>query len=479
METIGLDNCKGPLPRLRHFGPRTDTFVTSDSARTPHAPQGQMLLCGGSNDASQGKTILSELHGPHSVGLGIFGFFTTREANVLRLVCKEMKSAIAEAEWNDMDTLIKNVPKWTACFPKARSAYVNDLYDYGFDFSVEDHSLDVPEDHFRHFANVRKLCLKNMACSNKALRFLVNLREIECINNINITDEGLASLPNLHSYKLDGNFSDAAFANKDFRHIKKMDLKHCRRVSIDLVRKLTNLTSLDVPGTCISDDMLPNFRGIHTLRTSYANIFSFHNLSGIHTLEVPNCDITDESISFLSGIQNLDISGCQKIKGLTFVALRNIKTLKARDCRFKNNAIAHLAGIESLDISRCYFVNDKSFKHLVGIKHLIAEDTFIADDGFQFLRGIHTLNISNCKCISDKAFLHLQGIKTLIMMHASRRLTDKAFLNLAGIQHLCMDYTYAKRITGAHFSTMAGIKIISAYGCNNDVVSAALKLKRG
>lgn len=431
-----------------------------------------MQLCGGNGP----KTILSELQGPHSVGLGIFSFFSTSEANALRLVCKEMRTSVSLAEWNDSDTCIIHVPRWARCFPNARSALVDDLYDdLSMQFSEydKDSSDDIPDDHFALFGGLRKLRMMNMRSSNRALRFLGNLRELECINCTLITDSGLQTMTRIHSYRLEGNYTDAAFANTDLRQIRNFDVSGCH-VSPALISRCTNLNSLDVLGESLSDAHLPNFRGIHSLKTSYANISSFQHLRGIHTLSVPNCiSVTDESISHLSGIQNLDISFCKHVTGSSFGALKNIKSLKARGSALKDDAISFLSGIESLDISRCYYVTDKSFVHLVGIRHLIAEGTFISDAGFRWLRGIETLNISSCDNISDKAFFFLTGIKVLVMQHASKRLTDKAFLNLAGIHELHMDWSRGKRIKGLHFDVLKGIKIFSTWNCSDEVREAA------
>ena len=66
-------------------------------------------------DTTTSTTVLSTLAGAHSVGEGILGFFTTREANTLRLVCSEMREAVAGAAWYDAETRIKgNLASWRA-----------------------------------------------------------------------------------------------------------------------------------------------------------------------------------------------------------------------------------------------------------------------------------------------------------------------------------------------------------------------------
>jgi hypothetical protein len=72
------------------------------------------------------SSVLSELYGAHSVGEGIFGFITTADATPLRLLCREMREAIAVFPWWDEKTRIpaKRLPSWRAAFPAARAAVV-------------------------------------------------------------------------------------------------------------------------------------------------------------------------------------------------------------------------------------------------------------------------------------------------------------------------------------------------------------------
>ena len=81
-------------------------------------------------DTTTSTTVLSTLQGAHSVGEGILGYFTTAEAGALRLVCSEMREAVAGAAWFDMKTRIKgSLASWRACFPKARAANVSKRRD--------------------------------------------------------------------------------------------------------------------------------------------------------------------------------------------------------------------------------------------------------------------------------------------------------------------------------------------------------------
>jgi hypothetical protein len=66
----------------------------------------------------------------HSCSRGILGFFTTREACTLRLVCRELKEAVTAFPWLDDEMVVIKGPKttglrkWAACFPRARTVCI-------------------------------------------------------------------------------------------------------------------------------------------------------------------------------------------------------------------------------------------------------------------------------------------------------------------------------------------------------------------
>ena len=98
-------------------------------------------------DTTTSTTVLSTLAGALSVGEVILGFFTMEEANALRLVCSEMREAVAGAAWFDMKTRIAgSLATWRARFPKARAANVEkrrDLADGDFVHLKGVHMLDM------------------------------------------------------------------------------------------------------------------------------------------------------------------------------------------------------------------------------------------------------------------------------------------------------------------------------------------------
>ena len=77
-------------------------------------------------DRDCASTVFAVLAGAHSVSAGILGFFDTREARALRLVCAEIRAAIAVIPWEDMETRIwRNVGGWRRSIPRAAKANVS------------------------------------------------------------------------------------------------------------------------------------------------------------------------------------------------------------------------------------------------------------------------------------------------------------------------------------------------------------------
>jgi hypothetical protein len=102
-------------------------------------------------DRDYGSTVLSVLAGALSVGDGVFGFFDTREARALRLVCSEFREAVAVVPWADMRTRIRgNVGGWRRSFPRATKANIgrgrgrhNAIVDADFVHFEGIHTLDM------------------------------------------------------------------------------------------------------------------------------------------------------------------------------------------------------------------------------------------------------------------------------------------------------------------------------------------------
>ena len=71
-------------------------------------------------------SVLSHCYG------ALLPMFDTKEATVLRQLCREFKGTVAEFPWEDEKTVIRgSVAAWRACFSRARWANVREYSHFG------------------------------------------------------------------------------------------------------------------------------------------------------------------------------------------------------------------------------------------------------------------------------------------------------------------------------------------------------------
>ncbi len=99
----------------------------------------------GDSDPWSPDSVLSHCYG------ALLPMFTTKEATVLRKLCREFKSTVADFPWEDERTVIKgSVAAWRACFPRARWANVHGLL----------RRIPVMDADFAHFVGLRRLYMR-------------------------------------------------------------------------------------------------------------------------------------------------------------------------------------------------------------------------------------------------------------------------------------------------------------------------------
>ena len=84
----------------------------------------------------------------------LFSLLGMHEACSLRLSCQELKQAVADFPWEDMETVIRgSIALWRACFPRARAAHVGGFNNKG----IYTTSAPVVDADFVHFVGLRAL----------------------------------------------------------------------------------------------------------------------------------------------------------------------------------------------------------------------------------------------------------------------------------------------------------------------------------
>jgi len=287
-------------------------------ARTEWEKANPITLVGGNRPYH----IMSVLLAEHSRSEGIFGFLTYKDANSLRLVCKELRDEVSDFRWMDSKTRINGSLKlWRTCFRNAKAANVSMAREH----SYHDHISD------SEFVYLRGIHTLNMS---------------KCNDEYTITDAAFVHLKGIHTLNMScckqDTITDAAFVH--LKGIHTLDMSHCNQ---------------------ITDAAIVHLKGIHTLNTygcDFTDAIVVH-LKGIHTLHISSWSITTASIVHLKGIHTLftDIWNLSpdRISAKDFAHLKGIHTLGigyfcqgGQYCHWPADLLGYLEGISILDLRK-------------------------------------------------------------------------------------------------------------------------------
>jgi hypothetical protein len=109
-------------------------------------------------------------------------------------------------------------------------------------------------------------------------------------------------------------------------------------------------------------------------------------------------DLVDADLVHLSGVEEVNLSGCTQITDAGLAHLRGVRVLNIAGCdQITDAGLAHLTGIHTLNMYKCARITDAGLAHLTGIHTLdMSRCTRITDAGLAHLTGIHTLNMYGC-----------------------------------------------------------------------------------
>jgi hypothetical protein len=337
--------------------------MTSEFYLTEWETKNPLTLIGGNRPYN----LMSILYGAHSIGEGILGFCALRDANNLRLTCKELRDEVNEFRWMDMKTRINgSLQLLRTCFPLIRGVNLT----HRFDLTAAD------------------------------FQWLRGIKHLIVCGDDDPDDDEIA----MHM-----TFPDAAFEH--IHGIESLDISDCNQLTDAAFVHLKGIHTLKM-SNC------------HQGTITDA---AFAHLPGIHTLDMGNCgQITDTAFTHLTGIHTLNIDWCIRQDGITnaaFIHLKGIHTLNMSNCnQITDAAFVHLKGIHTLNMSYCDHstITDTAFTHLKGIHTLNmrgCNQETITDTAFTHLKGIHTLNMHSCDqdTLTDAIFSYIKGVRVLDM----------------------------------------------------------------
>ena len=199
--------------------------------------------------------------------------FTTKEATVLRQLCREFKEAVAEFPWEDEKTVIKgSVAAWRACFPRARWASVRQGH--------RGRRTPVVDADFVHFVGLRRLnmgdCISVTDAAFVHLKGIHTLDMTDCCQ-ATITDAAFTHLKGIHTLNMDWCYqptiTDAAFAH--LKGIHSLTIYGCCQLTSAVFTHLKGIKRLNI-GNCaqlaLTDDFLKGIEWLGMYRRSDGHV---------------------------------------------------------------------------------------------------------------------------------------------------------------------------------------------------------------
>ncbi len=239
----------------------------------------------GESDIWSPDSVLSHCYG------ALLPMFTTKEATILRRLCREVKSTVADFPWEDERTVVaRNVAAWRVCFPMARCARVSDEEEDGSDPNMVDAD-------FVHFVGLRRLDMSD--CRSITDAAFVHLKGIHTLdmsgcNQTTITDAAFVHLKGIHTlnmvYCWQPSITDAALVH--LKGIYSLSLFGCTQLTGAVFTHLKGVKRLNI-GECtqlkLTDDSL---KGIEWLG------MNSHSKAQIEVTESLGY-LVDQTLSFL------------------------------------------------------------------------------------------------------------------------------------------------------------------------------------
>ena len=221
--------------------------------------------------------------------------FTTKEATVLRQLCKEFKDAVADFPWEDEKTVILgSVAAWRACFPRARWASV---IQWGAGGGRR--TTPVVDADFVHFVGLRRLDMsRSKGITDAAFMHLkgIHTLDMQMCSQLTITDAAFVHLKGIHTLNMWGCYqptiTDAAFTHLKGIHTLNLNMGCCSQATI-------------------TSAAFVHLKGIHSLGLFDCTQLSsavFTHLKGIKRLNIGCCDNLTLTEDSLKGIEWLGMS---------------------------------------------------------------------------------------------------------------------------------------------------------------------------
>lgn len=284
----------------------------------------------------------------------------------------------------------------------------------------------------------------------------------------------LRDLTSLHLQSLDltgcFNVTDALIINAlehELPLLERLILSFCKQITDTSIARVAqyarNLKVLELAGC--------------SQVTSNALTLISVGLERLERLNVRSCKgVTDRGISYISGLQPADLEPKGNL---------NLTDLVLQDCQsVTDDALSHLSCLKNLDsinISFCAGITDTAFRYLAkstSLRHLnVRSCDNVSDTGIGYLveggSKIETLDLAFCERLTDSCLTHIsRGLFNLRALSLSAcKITDEGVSNLAKsqIELRALDIGQCSKLTDASAIVLSQylirLKALDVYGC--------------
>jgi len=259
------------------------------------------------------------------------------------------------------------------------------------------------------------LCYKN-SITDECLKNLINLKSFSIGSVKRITDQGLVNMKCLEKLKIDSNENITDQGLEMLSSTLTTLLLHGKISITDVgLKKMTNLTKLDLLTSEISNDAvqsLVNLKSIciHTIsKITFQGISSLKNLI---TLEIYSNPIKNKELNSMNQLTSLTLrSSRDKLTNKCLKDLTNLSKLN-----FSLNTYIDNDGIKNLPLLTNISINHRIT--VEGIMHLTALSSLqlsrnITDNGIHDLTNLIHLDLLNNENISDYGIMKLTKLQSL------------------------------------------------------------------
>lgn len=212
------------------------------------------------------------------------------------------------------------------------------------------------------FVNLTELKLDSATITNQSISLLTNLKKLSITYLASISDESLScltGLTELHVISLGAKCSSIS----TLTNLTMLSAGPC--VSDEILLPLTNLTSLDLQSSPVSDNAITKLLLLKDLSVTMTQT------------------VTDSSISLLTYLTKLSVSETPAITDSSIGLLTNLIELKSNE-EFTNHGLSTLTNLTSLDICLSPEIKDEHMYSQTRLMSLSVDDT-LSDDSISYV----------------------------------------------------------------------------------------------